>query len=199
MVRIVTLRERAEGRPSALLIPGVKYSVQAPLLYWSTAMLLAEGWGVRAVEWEESDRSYASPQDLLDHVFELETAETSRTVDLVVAKSLGSLALPKCVDGGIPGVWLTPLLNRSEVSTALQACDRRHLAIGGTEDRQWMPEMVAGTDAQLVTIEGADHSLLHDDWRQSMRTSADVAARIAAHLARLEDRRSDKGKDDHHV
>jgi len=185
MVRIRTLNEQAAGRPSALLLPGANYTTQAPLLYWSTAVLLSAGWGIRAVEWEESDKGYESPQHLIDRAFELNDAETSTAVDLVVAKSLGSLALPRCVDQGIPGIWLTPLLNRSDIAASLRTADRRHLAIGGTNDRYWVPDAVVGTEAELVCIEGADHALLHDDWQQSMRTSNDVAAQVAAHLVRL--------------
>ncbi|MGO2930922.1 hypothetical protein [Microbacterium sp. KRD172] len=186
MVRITTLgSDEATGRRSALLLPGVNYTAQAPLLYWSTAVLLSAGWHIRIADWEEGDRAHATPQDLIEHVFELNAAEGAGTLDLVVAKSLGTLALPRCIDENIAGVWLTPLLNRSEVAAALLTADRRHLAVGGTNDRHWIPEAVQGTAAELVSVEGADHALLHDDWRESMRTSNDIAERIAAHLASL--------------
>lgn len=186
MVRIKSLNpEIAAGNPTALVLPGSGYTAQAPLLYWSTAALLSAGWQVCSVEWDESDREYASPEKLIDRAFELHEKETSTAADLVVAKSLGSIALPRCVDQNIAGVWLTPLLNKSEIAAALLAAHRSHLAIGGTKDRHWLPQMVAGTEADLLTIEDTDHALLHSDWRESMRIHADVASRVATHISQL--------------
>ncbi len=110
--------ETATDMPSALLLPGANYTAQAPLLYWSAAVLLASGWRVSAAEWEESDREFGNPQEVIDRAFQLSEDQTSAEVHLVVAKSLGTLALPRCIDERIAGVWLTPLLNRSEVAAA---------------------------------------------------------------------------------
>ncbi|MEW1962275.1 hypothetical protein AB0269_07435 [Microbacterium sp. NPDC077644] len=186
MVRIKWLDNvtTTNGR-SALLLPGAGYTAQAPLLYWSVAVLLSAGWRVGAAEWEDSDREFANPYELIDRTFELHASEASAQPDLVVAKSLGTLALPRCISRGIAGVWLTPLLNMTEVATALLSADRRHLAIGGTKDRHWIPETVQGTNAKLITLDDVDHALLHDDWRTSMQLHSDVAAEVDAHVQEL--------------
>jgi hypothetical protein len=93
--------------------------------------------------------------------------------------------LPRCIDESIAGVWLTPLLNKGEIAGALRVADRRHLTIGGTKDRHWLPETLAGTDASVLSIDGADHALLHDDWRESMRIQSEVIAQVAAHVGQL--------------
>jgi hypothetical protein len=186
MVRISILKAETsvEGR-TALVLPGANYTVQAPLLYWSTTMLVAAGWHVYAAEWEESDRDYENPQQLIDRAFEVRADQSSGRVDLVVAKSLGTLALPRCVEEGIAGVWLTPLLNKTEIRNALLSADRRHLAIGGTKDRHWLPASAQGTQATVLSIDDVDHGLLHDDWQESMGIHSGVAARIARHIQQL--------------
>lgn len=186
MVRVKWLDNEttADGR-SALLLPGANYTTQAPLLYWSVAALLSAGWRVGAAEWEDSDREFANPYELIDRAFELHASEASTQPDLVVAKSLGTLALPRCISGGIAGVWLTPLLNKTEVAAALLSADRRHLAIGGTKDRHWMPETVEGTNAKMIAFDNVDHALLHDDWRTSMKIHSEVAAEVDAHVQGL--------------
>ena len=186
MVRVTWLdSESATNQRSALLLPGAGYTAQAPLLYWTTAVLLAAGWRVCAAEWEDRDRELASPYHLIDRAFELYATESSGPVDLVVAKSLGSLALPRCIDEGIAGVWLTPLLNETEIARALRSADRRHLAVGGTKDRHWIPEAVHGTDSQMIAFEGVDHALLHEDWRVSMQMQSDVVSAVDAHVRAL--------------
>jgi hypothetical protein len=186
MVRISMLEDETSAeKQTALVLPGVNYTAQAPLLYWSTAVLVAAGWHVYAAEWEESDRDYKNPQQLIDRAFEVHADQSSGRVDLVVAKSLGTLALPRCVDEGIAGVWLTPLLNKTEILNALLSADRRHLAIGGTKDRHWLPASVQRTQATLLSIDDVDHALLHVDWQESMRIHSGVAARIARHVEQL--------------
>lgn len=183
MVRIKRLgNEAATTGRSALLLPGADYPAQAPLLYWSAAALASNGWCVCVAEWEDGDGDFANPYQLIDRAFDAHAAESSTGIDLVVAKSLGTFALPRCIDEGIAGVWLTPLLNKTEVASALRAADHRHLAIGGTKDRHWIPEAVQGTNAKMIAFDDVDHALLHDDWRTSMKLHSDSAAEVDTHV-----------------
>jgi hypothetical protein len=51
--------------------------------------------------------------------------------DVIIAKSIGTFALPWALEKGVAGVWLTPLLSDSDLTTALRGADDRHMAIGG--------------------------------------------------------------------
>lgn len=96
--------------PTALILPGADYPSQAPLLYWTQGILLAEGWRVIAGEWADVDREAAGPQDAVEAALN-RVRDDGTTLDLVVGKSLGSFAAPHCVAARTAGVWLTPLLN----------------------------------------------------------------------------------------
>lgn len=66
----------------------------------------------------------------------LDRAPDGRPV-LVVGKSLGTLALPWAVENGLPGAWLTPLLQDAAVVTAVQEAQQPTLLVGGTADPHW--------------------------------------------------------------
>ena len=170
---MVTFREQvpatsAATAPTALLLPGAGYTAQAPLLYWTTAALLAHGWRILTADWGEPPESLndgrARVRDSLDQF-------TDEVPDLIVAKSIGTFSLPWAVENAVPGVWLTPLLSEPDVVDALGAADNRHIAIGGTADPYWVPAAVAGTHAVLHSVPGANHSLeLADaEWMESAK------------------------------
>jgi len=56
-------------------------------------------------------------------------------VHLVIAKSVGTMVLPDAAERGLPGVWLTPILNGPRMAAALLQLSAPTLLIGGTADR----------------------------------------------------------------
>lgn len=102
---------------------------------------------------------------------------------MIVAKSLGTHALPWARQHRVPGVWLTPVLTDPLIRSALADAGPEDLAIGGDRDELWLPESLAGTAAHLVTVPGANHSLeIEGDWRASLAAQSDVFTAIAIHL-----------------
>lgn len=172
-----------DAAPIAALLPGGGYTVQGPLLYWCSALLLQRGWRVFAVSWSPEACSAAEPRHHVEAELEAVTAAAGRPPEIVVAKSLGSHALPWSVDHGIAGVWLTPVLTDRAVREALGRATSSHLAIGGTLDAMWEPAATLTTRADLKTFEGADHSILiPSDWEESMRIQRDLMTDIGAHI-----------------
>jgi hypothetical protein len=151
--------ERADA-PVAVLLPGVNYTAQAPLLYWCATLLAERGWHVQAVDWRVDDEALAHPlafvQDAVTDAFACSPASPRR---LVVAKSFGTYALPWARRESIAGVWLTPLLTEEPVAAALRGATAADLAIGGELDAFWDPDAVAGTAARLRSVPGAGHAL----------------------------------------
>ena len=94
----------APGAPVATLLPGRGYGPQAPLLYYTRLLLRGRGWAVRTVDWDKvPGLDPADPAAVAAFAGEvLATADPAR--DLVVAKSLGSLALPAAAARGVPGI-----------------------------------------------------------------------------------------------
>ena len=170
--------------PVAVLLPGVGYTVQGPLLYWCATLLAERGWHVQAVEWTVDDDARAHPRSFVEEaVTEAFAAGPPSSRRLIVAKSFGSWALPWARRQHVPGVWLTPLLTEPPLSEALQAATAADLAIGGEADPYWQPGTAAATRARLISVPGAGHSLTRPgDWRGSLALQADILAAIAGHV-----------------
>jgi hypothetical protein len=181
----------APGAPVAVLLPGRGYGPQAPLLYYARLLLRGRGWSVRTVDWEK-----APGLDLADHAAVaafagevLATADPAR--DLVVGKSLGSLALPVAAERGLPGIWLTPLLGVEGVRRAAARAGASALLIGGTADPYWDGAAAAATGAAVFEVPGADHSLERPgDLNGTLDVLAGVLSRMDAHVTALAGRPS---------
>ncbi|MCP4305486.1 MAG: alpha/beta hydrolase [bacterium] len=172
-----------------ILLPGAGYLPAAPLLWFAREALLAQGWSVLQV-WDRWDRSGEARQWVGDR-FEAALEHVGNLSDrLLITKSLTSFALPNAVELGLPGIWLTPLLNQPEVRTALAASAASAaptLAIGGSADPTWDPEFATGlTNVEVLEIEGADHGLqLPGDPLASIDALGLVTKTIGAFVGRV--------------
>jgi pimeloyl-ACP methyl ester carboxylesterase len=136
--------------PVAIALPGSMLGGM-PALYYAIEPLLADRWRVVLVWWDHDDEP-----DPWRWVAERTHAaiDYAGHVDLLIGKSLGSLAAPF----DIPTVWLTPLLTEEDVVVALEARTQPSLFVGGTADPTWDRE-IAERLGDAVEIEGADHGL----------------------------------------
>ena len=170
--------------PLVLVLAGAGYGQQAPLLWWTDAITRQAGCTVVAPRWTVDDSAAADPVRFVEQA--LTTALAGRRPDLVIAKSFGCAALPWALAEGVPGVWLTPVLTDDAVRQALAAADETHVALGGSADPVWRPELVRGTRARLQTVDQADHRLeVPGDWRASHRLQADVLAVVEERVAAI--------------
>jgi hypothetical protein len=140
----------------ATVLPGRGYSPAAPLLHYVTMLLMERGWTVRQVWWDEGDKTsveaaVARARRELDAV--------TAPVHLVVAKSLGTMALPDAAERGLPGVWLTPILNDPKIAAALRRLSVPALLVGGTADPLWDSDVAHAGSVEVLEVVGADHSL----------------------------------------
>ena len=174
-----------EGDPSrcAVILPGIRYFSQAPLLWFAREAAQAGGWSV--VEVDERAPRDQEPFGWMRGQAEraLETASDAERV-VVIGKSLGSVAAT-LVSG--PAVWLTPLLDRPEVAGAIGSAIAPTLLVGSTADPTWAGGAVPeNASVEVLELEGLDHSLqVNRDPLASLGVLRDVTARVGAFLERL--------------
>ena len=176
---------RHEGDPGrcAVVLPGIRYFSQAPLLWFAREAAQARGWSVVEVD----ERAPAGEEP-----FRWMRERAKRALDsasaaerkVVIGKSLGSVAatLVSC-----PAVWLTPLLTEREIADALAATTAPTLLVGSPADPTWGHGAVPDNEAlEVMELDGLDHSLqVSGDPRASLDALGRVTARVDAFLAAL--------------
>jgi hypothetical protein len=176
-----------EGDPGrcAVVLPGVRYFSQAPLLWFAREAAQSAGWSVL----ELSERAPADEEP-----FEWMRDRAGRALDFVeagtvavIGKSLGSAAAPLVAERGLPAVWLTPLLVRPDVVAALASSSAPALLVGSAADPTWSDgEEPSGDSVEILEFEGLDHSLqVEGDPLASLDVLRQVTERIGTFLARL--------------
>ena len=146
----------------------------------------------QAAGWSVLELSERAPAD--EEPFEWMRDRAGRALDLagggtvaVIGKSLGSAAAPLAAEHSLPAVWLTPLLVRPDVVSALERATAPALLIGSPDDPSWgdgtMPDNPA---LELLELPGLDHSLqVSGDPRASLDALGRVSERVGAFLAAL--------------
>jgi hypothetical protein len=170
----------------AVVLPGMQYSTQAPLLWFAREVAAARGWS--ALEVLDALPDDAEPfgwardraRRALDHL-----AGAAEVV--VIGKSLASGAAGLVADRALPAVWLTPLLDRERVVDDVSRAARPALLIGGSADDTWVPDALADNGLlQVVQLDGLDHSLQRPgDPTASLDALRAVAERVDRFLADL--------------
>jgi hypothetical protein len=168
-----------------VLLPGLHYLSQAPLLWFAREAAQAAGWSV--LEVSERAPADAEPFDWMRARAEqaLKAAEADRVV--VVGKSLASAAAPLVAERGLSAVWLTPLLVRPDVVAALNAASAPALLVGSTADPTWADgERPVNSALELLEYDGLDHSLQAEgDPQASLDVLREVTERIGEFLRGL--------------
>ena len=175
---------RHEGDPArcAVVLPGIRYFSQAPLLWFAREAAQARGWSV--VEVDERAPAGEEPFGWMREQAKRALDAAGAELTVAVGKSLGSIAAT-LVTG--PAVWLTPLLTRPEIVEALGATDAPTLVVGSRADRTWEDGTIPDNPAlDVLELEGLDHSLqLSGDPLASLDALRDVTARVALFFDRL--------------
>jgi hypothetical protein len=174
-----------EGDPSrcAVLLPGIRYFSQAPLLWFAREAAQARGWSV--VEVDER-----APHD--QEPFEWMRGQAQRALEaaagaeltVVIGKSLGSAAAPM-VSG--PAVWVTPLFDQQAIADAINSATAPTLVVGSRSDPTWAEGPASGNAThEVLELDGLDHALqVSRDPLASLDVLRDVTARVGAFLGRL--------------
>lgn len=167
--------------PVLVVLPGRAYGPDSPLLYYSIRVGECLGWDIVTVDWSEARED--SSAGLISHAASVVDRLGSARVRFVVGKSLGSLLAPAVSERRIPALWLTPLLNRTEVVDGVRAAVASTALVGGTADESWDDEVARATGLPLLVLPGGDHSLMvQTDVEASIRFHAEVAGMLGKML-----------------
>ena len=177
------IRHEGDTDRCAVVLPGVRYFSQAPLLWFAREVAQAHGWSV--VEVDERAPGGEEPFGWMLGQAEraLDAASGAATV-AVIGKSLGSIAATLWSG---PAVWLTPLLNRPDVAEALRAADEPTLLVGSPDDPTWAGGIEsANPELEVLELPGLDHSLqVSGSPSSSLDALRDVTSSLDRFLPRL--------------
>lgn len=190
----------------AIILPGLSYSGDMPLLYYTRLLLLQRGADVLQL-----DTSYASPNfqkatrqeqamwlgaDATAAVKAGRAAQPDHAASMpqrliLAGKSIGTVALAYLVSSSEPDattVWLTPLLRQPLIVQAVLQCNGPTMCIAGTGDATFEAaalESIQAAGAEVMIIEGANHSLeIPGDIFQSLKNLNTVVQGLAGFLDR---------------
>jgi hypothetical protein len=177
------LKHDGDESRCAVILPGVRYFSQAPLLWFAREVVQAHGWSVIEV-----DERAPADQEPFEWIREqarsaLDAAAGADTV-VVIGKSLGSAAAPM-VTG--PAIWLTPLLTRPEIVKPIVAATAPTLVAGSPDDPTWDGGITSDNPAlEVLERGGLDHSLqVSGDPLASLDVLRDVTLHVDRFVARL--------------
>lgn len=176
---MTTIRRReGDAGKLAIILPGARYTPARPVLHFAAATLLSRGWTVIELWWEPP-AELGEPVEWVRSEVERHLGADLAGSPLIVAKSLGTLALPLAADRMLPGVWLTPLVHDPSVTDALARQTAAALVIAGGADPSWDGSAATAGAHRTVVLDDADHALeVPGDPHRSLAHLATVVAEL---------------------
>jgi hypothetical protein len=186
----------------ALILPGLNYTCDMPLLYYTAQFLIADGADVLQVKYDYTQTPQSKTQSLDEMVAQLNKDVTSiAKVALeqrnykhltIIAKSLGTLGVPTLLEADFSAkvrtcVYLTPILKELVSQKELIQTCQNNLFVIGTSDPYYDPELIRvlinPQGDNFMIIEGVNHSLeFQGDPLGSLRVLDEVARKLETFL-----------------
>jgi predicted alpha/beta-hydrolase family hydrolase len=190
-------RQKNPTTDLAVVLPGLRYNCDKPLLYYTSQAHAARGMDVLQV-WVDYTRpditSLSQSDQTLRMVSDAQSAlqagvRTRQYKRLILAgKSIGTLIMAfllsqDCQLDITATIWLTPLLQIPFVSAAIQKTIAPAFIAGGTADSTFDPASVALLEKMpnitLLRVQGGDHSLeIPNDLNRSLIALCDLVEMI---------------------
>lgn len=173
------LSTKEDSRNIAILLPGAGYTVQAPLLHYSTGVFLHKSFDVLHVNYSYNDKAYDDfsieeiskaikydVKTVIDKVLDDKSYENM----YLVGKSLGTIAITSELkreafkDAKV--VWLTPLLQRDDVFETMMKSTNKGLCFIGDSDQHYIAEryeqLLNNTNIVSKLFPNVNHSLQYE-------------------------------------
>lgn len=162
----------------ALVFPGLAYTCDMPLLYYTIETLITSGTNVLSVDYDYSNNQDFLKQSVRDRsewllgdseaALKMITNEKNQRVVCLAGKSLGTLVLGHLLEThenlrDAKTIWLTPLIKNPQLLEQMLAYMREAVLVIGTNDSHYDRDIIdrlnASTQLSGIVIDGADHSL----------------------------------------
>jgi predicted alpha/beta-hydrolase family hydrolase len=192
------LFRQAGARRLALILPGLSYSCDMPVLFYPARLMIQRGAAVLQVLSDYTQRAFQSASKPEQARWLAEDAQGALKAGLaagdfqdvvLIGKSIGTLALASLVAGGLqaPSIWLTPLLRQSRLVEAALQQKGPALFIGSSSDPTFdlaqLQRIQAAGKGEGLVVSGADHGLeIPGDIFASLDIMRQVLERIQAFL-----------------
>ena len=196
-------RQPNDPKKVAIVFPGLAYSSQMPVLYYSIKAVLASGINALAVDYDYSnipeflEQSQETRSEWLiedvEAALRVITEDENQQVVCLVGKSLGTLALGHLLEKyedlrDVKTVWLTPLIKNPELMEQMLAYTKDAVLVIGTVDPHYGSDIIdrfnLSTQLSGIVIDGANHSLeIEGDVTKSLRVLLQIVSIIEQFLA----------------
>lgn len=163
-----------------IFLPGSNYTVNSPIFHFLGEMIFKQCVHILEVNFPYKDEFYDdfSQEDLykavvmdakivIDKVLESHSYENY----MLIGKSIGTIAMSSELNRDIfkqaKGIWLTPLINRTEVLNAISETPNKGLCILGDKDKIYSEKVweIVENNEHITTrlIPSANHRLEHEE------------------------------------
>lgn len=185
-----------------IFLPGANYTVNSPIFHFLGEILFNQSVHILEVNFPYKEELYDdfSQEDLykavemdanlvIDKVLESHSYENY----LFIGKSVGTIAMSSELNRDIfkqaKGVWLTPLINRTEVLNVISKTTNKGLCILGDKDKIYSEKLweIVGKNEHIKTrlIKNANHRLEHhEDFYKSFDILKSIISDIEDFLLR---------------
>lgn len=170
------IEQKEETNNLVIILPGAGYTIQAPLLRFTTGIFYNKGFDVLHINYtfNRQELSVLSEEDFtrdVQLVFDHATKNKKYSNYYIVAKSIGTVALSYLLNHTMfkeaKVVWLTPLLQRDDVFHALVNSNHKGLCIIGDKDHCFIVDrfekLKDNPNLSFKVVDGGNHSLELDE------------------------------------
>lgn len=182
------IKQDEESNHLAIILLGLGYTTQAPLLHFTTGIFLNKGSDILHVNYKYSKDEFSalSEDEFTRDILSVVGPTLERhpyTNFTLVGKSMGTIGLVHLLK--LPSfksartIWLTPLLQRESVYEGLLHSNNQGIAVIGSDDpcfiKERFEEIRNNQNVTLHLVEGANHGLeLKDNILGSIDVLKDV-------------------------
>ncbi len=174
-------RQPDETNLLAIILPGLRYTCDMPLLYYASRLLGGHRADLLHVHTDYTSESYSTllPEQRAEWlcadargIVKAGLAQRNYSHLVLVGKSIGTLALacllqqndiPASIAGHTLTIWVTPLLHQPQVITTLANLRQPALIIASPADQTYNPAGLAriqqSAAPEVLLVENADHAL----------------------------------------
>ena len=194
-------RQHEEAEYGVIVLPGLGYTAQMPLLFYGVELMASLKADVLTVDYAYNQRDFMAlnEKERVHRVFnDVQPAYHALLGQrpygklVFMGKSLGTLAMGhiltvEAVPAPAHAVWLTPILRNATLRDQIKKYGGRSLFISGTADPHYdagyMKEVQKATNGHVMLIDEADHTLnIKGDLNRTIHELGNIIDNIKAFI-----------------